>query len=359
MTAILLLIKICANVSKGGIFLLALVKAKKGSGNVELQYVPEPSPGESQVKVKVEWTGICGTDFHIYRDEYPYNVPVILGHEFSGKIVELGKNVKACKLEDKVSARTYMKTCNQCAYCLQGKDNLCLERQSIGSGANGAFAKYIIVPEKNIFVLPENIDYIEGALSEPISCCVHGVLEMTCISAGDRVLVIGPGPVGLISTKLAKISGAYVVLMGTMEDKNRSNIAKQFGADEFIFFNQLIEDKKKDIKLFFDVVLECSGTEAGINTGISLVKKGGKYTQLGLVGNYIRFPVDEMVYKELQFVGSFAHTWTAWEKTMCLLANKSIKPKGLVTHKIPLREWKKGFELFEKKEGIKILLKPE
>jgi L-iditol 2-dehydrogenase len=339
--------------------LQAIVKVKKGFGNVELRDVPEPYPEEGQVKVEVEWAGICGTDIHIYRDEYPYRPPVVLGHEFSGKVVACGKNVSLCKIGDRVSARTYMITCGHCIYCHQGRDNLCLERQSIGSGVNGAFAKYVIVPEKNIFILPENIDYQEGALSEPISCCVHAILERTAITAGDHVLVIGPGPIGLISSQIAKISGAHAFIMGTMEDKDRLVLAKKFGADEIIFYEKLKESQDKGQDYQFDVILECSGSGGGINTGISLVKKGGKYTQLGLVGKTIDFPIDQIVYKEIEFTGSFAHTWTAWEKTMKLLANQSIRPRDLISHKLPLKEWEKGFKLIEKKEGLKILLKPE
>jgi L-iditol 2-dehydrogenase len=339
--------------------LQAIVKVKKGFGNVELRDVPEPYPEEGQVKVQVEWAGICGTDIHIYRDEYPYRPPVILGHEFSGNIVECGKNTSLCKIGDRVSARTFMITCGHCTYCHQGRDNLCLERQSIGSGVNGVFAKYVIVPEKNIFVLPENINYQEGTLSEPIACCVHAILERTYISPGENVLVIGPGPIGLISTQLAKISGANVTIMGTEEDKNRLSLAKNFGADKIIFYEQLKKSEDKNKNYNFDVILECSGSEGGINTGISLVRKAGKYTQLGLVGRMVNFPVDEMVYKEIEFTGSFSHTWTAWEKTMRLLANQLIKPKNLISHELPLKDWEKGFQLIEKKEGLKILLKPE
>lgn len=337
----------------------ALVKVKKGFKNVELHNIPEPHPGEGQVKIHVKWAGICGTDIHIYRDEYPYNPPVVLGHEFSGEVIECGKNVKTCRPRDRVSARTYMITCGNCVYCNTGRDNLCLERQSIGSGVNGAFAKYIVVPEKNIFILPDITDYQEGALSEPIACCVHAILERTCISPGENVLVIGPGPIGLISTQLAKISGAHVVIMGTKKDQERLILSKKFGADEYIFHEQIKESQRVDGTFIFDVILECSGSEGGINTGISLVRRGGKYTELGLVGNTIQFPIDQMIYKEIKFTGSFAHTWSSWKKTMSLLADQLVKPKDLISHKLSIKDWEKGFDLIEKKEGVKVLLRPE
>lgn len=326
---------------------------------MDLCEVPEPYPKEGQVKIKVKWAGICGTDIHIYRDEYPYNPPVVLGHELSGEVVECGNDVKICKLGDRVTARTFMITCGHCIYCNTGRDNLCLERKSIGSGVNGSFAEYVVVPDKNIFLLPDSIDYQEGALSEPISCCVHAVLERTSISPGENVLAIGPGPIGLIATQLAKISGAHVVVMGTRQDQKRLELAKNFGADETVFHEELKEYRKKSPHFNFDVILECSGSAGGIRTGMNLIKKGGKYTQLGLVGTSIQFPVDQMVYKEIQFTGSFSHTWSAWERTMYLLANKLITPKALISHRLSIEDWKKGFDLFEKKEGIKILLKPE
>jgi len=336
----------------------ALVKTALGYGNVEIQNIDEPEPGPEQVKVLVKAAGICGTDIHIFKNEYPNNPPVVLGHEFSGEVVECGEGVQSCKVGDKISARTYMVTCGHCIYCNTGRDNLCLERVSIGSGENGAFAKYIIVPEKNIFHLPSNISYAAGALSEPLSCCIHAVLEMTQVSVGEMVLITGPGPMGLISTQLAKISGGYVVVVGTIADKERLELAKKLGADKIMLDTEVRELTRKKDKYIFDVALECSGVEAGVNTGISLLRKGGRFTQIGLMGNSIKFPIDEIVYKEIQFYGTFAHTWSAWNTAMTLLSRGLVKTKQLISHQLPLNQWKKGFELMESKKGIKILLNP-
>jgi len=201
----------------------ALVKTAKGVGNVEIKNVPEPIPGPGQVKILVKAAGICGTDLHIYNDEYPSIPPVILGHEIAGEIVECGKGVSVCEVGERVTTRTFTKTCGRCRYCNTGKDNLCPERLLIGSGVNGGFAKYLIVPEKNIFYLPQNVSYATGALTEPLACCVHAVLEVTHIYVGGKVLIIGPGTMGILSSQIVKSLGGYVVIIGTDSDKKGYN----------------------------------------------------------------------------------------------------------------------------------------
>jgi L-iditol 2-dehydrogenase len=343
----------------GGIKLKALVKTAKGVGNVEIKNIPEPVPGPGQVKILVKAAGICGTDLHIYNDEYPSIPPVVLGHEIAGEIVECGKGVCACEVGKRVTARTFMITCGRCQYCNTGKDNLCPERLSIGSGVNGGFARYVIVPEKNIFYLPQNISYAAGALTEPLACCVHAVLEVAHVSVGERVLIVGPGPIGILCSQLVKASGGYVVVIGTASDKQRLQLAKDLGADEVIITpqaNSLIEREKN---LAFDVVFECSGTEEGVNIGLKLLRKGGRYTQIGLSGKLIKFPIDQAVYKEVKFFGSFSHTWSAWDAAIRLLSRGLVQTEPLVSHKLPLSCWKEAFKMFEEKKCIKIILIPD
>ena len=337
----------------------ALVKIAKGTGNVEIKNIPEPVCGPGQVKILVKAAGICGTDLHIYNDEYPSIPPVVLGHEIAGEIVECGEGIRACEIGRRVTTRTFMVTCGRCRYCNTGKDNLCPERLSIGSGVNGGFTKYLIVPEKNIFYLPQNVSYNAGALTEPLACCVHAVLEVTHIYAGEKVLIIGPGTMGILSSQIVKASGGYVVIIGTDSDKERLRLAKDLGADEVIIYSQinsLIEEKISDT---FDVVFECSGTEEGLNMGLKLLRKGGRYTQIGLSGKLVKFPIDQTVYKEVKFFGSFSHTWSSWDTAIKLLSRGLVQTEPLVTDKLPLSRWKEAFKKFKDKQCVKIILTPE
>ena len=182
----------------------ALVKTKSGVGNVELREMPKPKVKEGQVLIEVSAVGLCGTDIHIFYDEFANNPPVILGHEVSGAIAETGKGVIGIELGERVTAETYFETCGLCYYCRNGKENLCTHRLSIGSRVNGGMAKYVVVPARNIHRLPKNVDYTEGAMTEPLACVVHSTLDMTKISPDDIVVVSGPGPIGLLTVQVAK-----------------------------------------------------------------------------------------------------------------------------------------------------------
>ena len=187
----------------------ALVKYATGVGNMEIREVPEPSPGFGEVKIEVKATGICGSDLHTYHGNIgiPMKLPVVTGHEFAGVVVEVGEGVEGIEVGERVTAETTFSTCGRCIHCLTGSYNLCLQRRGIGYWLNGAFAKYTVVPAIRVHKLPDNVDFIGGALSEPLACVVHGAMELTGVSAGDVVLVTGPGAIGLLTMQVAKAEG--------------------------------------------------------------------------------------------------------------------------------------------------------
>lgn len=339
----------------------AVVKFKKGEGNIEIQEVDEPITGSNEVKIEVKAAGICGTDIHIYHEEFKSNPPVILGHEFCGIITEVGDNATEFKIGDRVTAETAAKICGKCLYCKTGNYNLCPERLGLGYGLNGAFTKYCVVRKEIVHFLPDNVDFISGALCEPISCAVHGALEQTDILAGDIVVIAGPGAIGLLALQLSKLAGGFVVMLGLSADKERLSLAKELGAD--IVINIEEENPEKIIKKISkgygaDVVLECSGASPAASLGLKLVRKRGQYTQMGLFGKTINIDFEQIAYKELKVTGFISHNWKSWERALDLLRQGKIQTKALVTDKLPITEWKKGFEKFEKKEGIKIILYP-
>ena len=339
----------------------ALVKTKTGKGHLELIDVNEPKPRVKEVKIKVEYAGICGTDIHIYYDEFPTTPPITLGHEFSGTIVDIGEEVTRFKIGDKVVAENSWSSCEICSLCRKGRDTLCPERVCIGVSQNGVFAKYVLYKEHLIHLIPENVDMLSAALTEPMACAVHGVVERSRVNSGDIVIISGPGPIGLFSMQLARSMGAIVIVIGISLDQKRLDIAKKLGAD------YAVNIQKEDIKSLIntitnnegaDVVLECSGAESAVDQGIDLLKKCGIFTQIGLHGKPINIDFEKICFKELDVYGSLSQTNFAYKRTLALLSEKKVNSKALVTHIFPLEEWGKGFKIAEQKEGLKVVLKP-
>lgn len=341
----------------------ALVKYKKGIGNIEIRDVPEPDVSQGEIKIEVKAAGICGTDIHIYHDHYPYNVPVVLGHEFSGEIVEIGKGqvVENFKIGDRVMSEPTARVCNECYYCRNGIYNLCPSRQVYGITFNGGFTKYVTVRKESVHKLPENVSFTAGALTEPLACCVHALMEKIQVRASDVILILGPGPIGLLAALVVKAQGSLVAIAGTSSDKNRLDLAKKLGIDYCIEVqgNNLQEELKKINKDFnVDIVVEASGSSYAVQQAIKTIRKGGKIVQLGLSGKSVEVELDQIVLKEIQVIGSFAHTWNSFENALRLLGRGIVNTEVLISDKLKLTDWEQGFRKIENKEGIKIVLEP-
>ncbi|HHW14953.1 MAG TPA: alcohol dehydrogenase catalytic domain-containing protein [Firmicutes bacterium] len=341
----------------------ALFKTAAGPGNMEVREAPVPSPGPGEVMVEVKYTGICGSDLHIYHSDIaiPVRPPVITGHEFSGVVAELGEGVTGWRVGERVTAETAVIRCDTCRYCRVGAYNVCPERKTLGYWVNGAFAKYTVVPARNLHRLPENVDFLIGAMTEPTACCVRAVNELTHIQGGDVVAVIGPGPIGLVCAQLAQAEGAEVVVLGTTKDAPRLEVAKQLGAKATV--DVLTQDPAEILADLTrgqgpDVVLECSGSPAGANLGLNLVRRHGQYTQVGLFGRPIEIDFERVCYKEAKVTGSIGSVWTSWDKALRFMATGRIDLKPLASEVLPLTEWQEGFRKFEAKEGLKLFLEP-
>jgi L-iditol 2-dehydrogenase len=238
---------------------------------------------------------------------------------------------------------------------------LCKERKGIGFWFDGSFADFIVVPEKRVHRLPENVDFIAGALCEPLACVIHGVIELSQVHSGDTVLVTGVGSIGLLAAQVARSEGGRVILSGVSEDVKRFELAASLGFKEFVNVQEtdifkFIEEMTDGRGV--DVVLECSGAPEAARTGFKVVKKRGVYTQIGLFGKPIEINFEAIAYKELQVSGSFSQRWVAWEMALKLLELKKVETKPLVTDIYPLNEWQAAFHKFEKRQGTKIILQP-
>ncbi len=340
----------------------ALMKTATGAGNLAVWEIDEPQPQAGQVKIAIRAAGICGTDLHIYKDEFRSRPPVVLGHEIAGEIAAVGSGVSDIPLGLRVTSETYFSTCGACRYCRSGQANLCLQRLSIGSGVNGGFTNYVIVPARNIHPLPENVDFEAGALTEPLACVVHGVLNTPTISLGDIAVIAGPGAIGLLTLQVVKSAGATVVMLGTDADTQRLALAQQLGADYCVNVQQadpqaLLQSITHE-GLGADVVYECSGAGAAARQLLSLVRRRGRYVQIGLFGQPVSWDLDQVCYKELVVTGSNASVPSAWLKAVRLLAEGVVQTKPLITHRYPITDWQQAFDEFESKSGIKSLFMP-
>ena len=342
----------------------ALKKTGTGIGNMELLDAPIPEPGTGDVCIEVKAAGICGSDLHIYDGSIniPIRPPVIIGHEFAGTIHALGEGVGDWRVGDRITSETSITICGKCPYCRTGFYNLCPDRTFLGYSADGAFAEFTIVPPRLLHRLPENISFQEGALTEPLACCVHGVMELTEIVAGDLVIIFGPGAIGLLSMLLAKAAGGIVLVAGISKDADRLLLAEEMGADYTVDIETEdltdIVNKLSD-SIGADVVIECSGAGAAAAAGLELVRKRGQYTQVGLFGKPITVDFEKIAYKEIKVTGSFSQKWTAWEKSLNLLGKGIIDLKPLISDIFPISDWKTAFEKFESGEGLKIILDPK
>ena len=341
----------------------AVVKTQREPGNVEYIDMPDPTAGPGQVIIQVHNAGVCGTDLHIFKSEYVITPPVILGHEVCGEIVEIGSDVNRFKLGDCVTVNPSAgKVCGHCRYCQVGAPFFCIDRAAIGSGMHGGFAKYFAARQEVVFPLPENLDTQTGTLCEPFACSLQAVSELTIIEPGDIVVVSGPGPIGIMCAMLAKVRGGRVVLLGTSEDTSRMKLARQLGIDHTI--DVQTDDTKKIISDLTqgygaDVVFECAGSEASAALCLEIVRKMGRYTQVGIFGSPLQMDFDQVVLKQLHLQGSMCHTWETWERTLRFLKQDLIDLNPLISERLPMSRWEEAFQSVMAKKGIKFLLYPE
>jgi len=342
----------------------AIVKYQQGDGFVGLRDVPEPAAGQGQVKIRVEAAGICGTDLHIWHGDVmiPVHPPVVLGHEFSGVIVEVGPGVGRWKVGQRVTAENSRQVCGECDYCMTGDYNLCEKRLATGYAFDGAFAAYCVVPQERVHLLPDNVDFLTGALSDPSACAYRAVCEKAQVQPGDLVLITGAGPMGLFSTQYAKASGGIVILTGTDRDGPRLKLGKQLGADyTFDVTNDDVENRIMELTGHkgVDVVVECSGAPEAARQALRLIRKRGRYTLVGIFGKAIEFSLDQVLYKEVHVIGMFSQKYLAWEKAIALASQGKILCRPLISDVLPLSEWEQGFRRFESKEALKIIFEPQ
>jgi L-iditol 2-dehydrogenase len=341
----------------------ALTKYQKGEGNVEIRDMPEPELTPDKVMLEVNCCGICGTDLHVYHDTFRNYPPVILGHEFSGRIVALGSNVKDVRIDDVFSVLgATAVTCGKCSYCYKGEFMFCKNRRGMGHGVNGAFTRLAAVRPDQLYRVPEGISMEEAALVEPLAAAVHAVCDIARFKLGDVVLMSGPGPIGLLCAKILIAQGIKTIVAGTSDDDIRLDLAKQYGAARIVKVDKedlMIAVDEETGGMGVDLAIECAGAEGSVQNCLKALRPLGQYVQVGHFGKDLRVPWDLVAFKQLRIYGSVGYTRETWSQTIRILEQGNLKVKDVITHRFPLSEWHKGFDLSEKKKAVKVLLFPE
>ncbi|NLC56142.1 MAG: alcohol dehydrogenase catalytic domain-containing protein [Armatimonadetes bacterium] len=344
--------------------MLALMKTQKGVGFLELREVPEPVPGPGEVLIEVKACGICGTDLHVLHDQFPYWPPVILGHEFAGQVVALGPDVTRTQVGDRVVGEPHTQACGHCYLCRTGNIQICPDKRSPGWGIDGAFARYLKMPERLLHRIPDEMSYDVAAVVEPTANTVHDVVERAKVEAGDLVVVLGPGPIGLLAALTARAGGArHIVMVGTPADEAiRLKKARALGFETVINVAEqnpleVVRDLTGGIGA--DLVVECSGAAPAIASTVELVRKKGRICAIGLTGKEsISFPWDKAAAKVVDLFFSMSTSHTSWNRTIHLIATGRIPAGEVITHRFPLTEWQQAFEEVEAQRTLKVLLVP-
>jgi threonine 3-dehydrogenase len=342
----------------------ALIKDEDREG-LELKDIPKPELQPMEVLIEVKTAGICGSDIHLYRwDEQAraWNppLPIIIGHEFSGEVIKIGRDVRNFKVGDRVAADSHI-PCMRCRMCKAGLLHICENMKLYGiQTKNGAFAEYAAAPETILYKLPSEISFDDGALLEPFGVAMHAI-ERAEICAGDVVVVLGCGPIGLFIQEIAHLSGAIVI--ATDVNDIRLNLSKKLGTK--FTFNPIKENIKEVVTNITDgkgadVVFEVAGTSSTIQQSFDLAAKNGKVALVGLYGKPVEIDVARnIIYKELIIIGTTGrHMFKTWERMVELLKRKLVEPQKVVTHQLPLEKYEEGFQAIFNGEAVKVLLKP-
>lgn len=333
-----------------------------GKHDLRTEQIQEPVVGDYEVKVRNKAGGICGTDIHIFYGEKgsaDVNTPVILGHEYAGEVVEVGQKVSTIKVGDRVTIDPNM-YCGKCHYCKIGKKNHCENLTAIGVNFDGGFAEYSVVPERQAFVLGDDIDFEVGAMAEPLACCLRGI-DLAGIKAGDSVCVIGGGTIGQLMVQLAKLAGASVTMLSEPIAMRRE-MALENGTD--FAFDPTTENLKDAIQdktgiAGVDVVIECAGNLKATTQAFEIAKRGASIILFSVPSPGQTFSLDlfEVFQKELKLQGSFINPDTHQRAVNLIKSNKLII-KPLITHRYGLDEVETAIRKQMESESIKVLVTP-
>lgn len=337
----------------------ALVKKfpKKG---IWMENVPEPVCGDNDVKIKIRQTAICGTDIHIYKwdkwAEKTIPVPMVIGHEFVGEIIEMGKNVKGFKIGQRVSGEGHI-TCGYCRNCRAGKRHLCINTKGVGVNIPGAFAQYLVIPQENVFPISDKITDDEASIFDPLGNAVHTVLSFDII--GEDVLITGAGPIGIMAAIISKHIGARHIVITDINDY-RLELARKCDIENVVDVrkeNLFDVMKRLDMKEGFDVGYEMSGSPSAFNDMLKVLRMGAKIGILGILPDDTSIAWSSVIFKAFTMKFIYGReVFETWYK-MSAMIESGLDVKKVITHKFSIDEYEKAFEIMAGGNSGKVILK--
>jgi len=338
--------------------LKALVKSKPEPG-IWLEDIDEPVPGHNDVLIKVGRTAICGTDIHIYQwDDWASKtipIPLAVGHEFSGEIVEYGSEVKGFSVGDRVSAEGHI-TCGICRNCRAGRRHLCINTVGVGVNRAGAFAEYLSVPAFNVFKVPDVITDDMAAILDPLGNATHTALSFDLV--GEDVLITGAGPIGIMAVAIARYVGARHIVITDVNDY-RLELAKKMGATVALNVAEgSLEDTMNDLGMDegFDVGMEMSGNPSAIRDMLSTLHHGGQVALLGIPPGETTVDWEQVIFKGLTLKGIYGRKmFETWYK-MASMLQSGLDVSPVITHHFDVADFRQAFELMQSGQSGKVIL---
>jgi alcohol dehydrogenase/L-iditol 2-dehydrogenase len=336
----------------------AVVNFAAARGSVELRDVTPPAIGDTDVLLEVANVGVCGSDLHQWTGDHSWqvNYPVVLGHEFCGTIAAVGSEVRGWREGARVVSETAAVIDPDCPLSRRGLYNLDPSRKGFGYGVDGAMTRFVRVPSRILHAIPDHLPFEQACLTEP--CCVaySAVVKNARIEPGDRVVVLGPGTIGILCAAMARLCGADVAVVGLAGDASRLEVARRYGCEPIVGDARdwaLARDG-----LGCDGVIDAAGVSATLQAALDLVRPAGWISKVGWGRAPLGFSLDPLVQKNVTLQGSFSHNWPIWERVIALLSSGRFDVRPIIGGVWSLEHWHDAFEQMHSGAVVKSVLAP-
>ncbi|MBI3987688.1 MAG: zinc-binding dehydrogenase [Lentisphaerae bacterium] len=337
----------------------AVVNFARDKFSVEVRQIPRPVIGPDDVLLEVGAVSVCGSDLHQWMgtQSWTVNYPVVLGHEFAGTVSRAGDRVTGWTAGDRVVSETAAVIDPDSPLSRQGLYNLDPNRKGFGYGVDGAMTRFVRVPARCLHRIPDSLPFEQAALVEP--CCVaySSVVVNGAVRPGDRIVVLGPGPIGLLCAAMARLQGGQVGVAGLEKDAARLDIARQYGCVPLLG-DAVAKWAKETDGLGADGVVDAAGISATLKTALQIVRPAGWISKVGWGPQPLDFSLDPLVQKNVTLKGSFSHNWPIWERVIRLLASGRLEVGPLVGGIWMLEQWRDAFEGMQSGNIVKAIVKP-
>jgi L-iditol 2-dehydrogenase len=337
---------------------LAVVNFAPEKHSVELREIPRATIRNDEVLLEVQAVGVCGSDLHMWTAQQSWTVryPVVLGHEFCGIVRDVGRDVAGWQEGDRAVSETAAVVDPNSPLTRQGLYNLDPNRRGYGATIDGAMRRFVPVPARILHRIPAGVEFEQAALTEP--CCVafNAVVNNAHVKPGDRVVVLGPGPIGILSGAMARLCGATVAVVGLEADRARLEVARLYGCEPIV--GSAAEFARQGDGLGVDGVVDATGVSAALATALELVRPAGWISKVGWGPQPLGFSLDLLVQKNVTLQGSFSHNWPIWERVLQLIASGALDVRPITGGVWPLTEWRDAFETMHSGKIVKAVLKP-